>query len=276
MSLGGMVTGVIALNLLGGPAMAATPANAPKLRDVTAARAVIHAIGHFDQTALHRQAAMTAAAKALVAQVQAGCAGAIPATIANGTHQQQGVFLDLVFESAFDLTVRAIHPLDHAATALTKGLDRVHFSKRTFTRRIHDTAKAQQLLLAVKPSDLCADVEAAAAGGFAADAPGTTAFLNGIDSLNPGPTESVPKILKTIGADLVTQSDRAALKRLQKVDARYQKFSLNLGVRWGARLGKVLTSAPPAGGTGGTGGFPTNPPPPSSTRAAMSAAFATF
>ena len=276
MPLGGLVAGVVALGLLGGSAVAATPAKAPKPRDVAAARAVIHAFSRFDQTALHREGAMTALAKALVAQVQAGCAGTIPSSIAKGTDKQQGVFFDIIFEGAFDLTVRAIQPLDHASTSLTKRLDRVHFSKRTFTRRIHDTAKAQQLVLAIKPSDLCADVKTAAAGGFAADAPGTTAFLKGILRLNPGPTETVTKILKTIRADLVTKSDLAALKRLQKVDARYQNFSTNLGLRWGAKLGEVLTSPPPAGGTGGTGGFPTTPPPPASTRAAMTAAFAAF
>jgi hypothetical protein len=267
---------MIALNLLGGSAMAASSVKAPKPRDVTAARAVVKALARFDETALHREGEMTAAAKALVVQVQAGCAGAIPSSIANGTNQQQNVFVDLVLEGAFDLTVRALHPLDHAALALGKGLDRVRFSDRAFTRRIHDTAKAQRILLAIQPSDLCADVKAAAAGGFAADAPGTTAFFKGISRLDPGPTTSTPAIIKKIRVDLLTKSDRAAFKRLQKVDARYQKFSANLGLHWGAKLGKVLTSAPPAGGTGGTGGFPTGPPPPSTTRAAMTAAFATF
>jgi hypothetical protein len=276
MPLGGMVAGIIALNLLGGSALAATPAKAPKPRDVVAARAVTRAITRFDGTALRHEQAMTAAAKALVAQVQAGCAGAIPSSIANGTDAQQGVFVDLVFEGAIDLTVRAMQPLNHAALALGKGLDRVRFSNRAFTLRIHDTAKAQRIILAVHPTDLCTDVKTAAAGGFAADPPGTTAFLKGIDKLDPGPTVSVPTLIKKITADLLNKSDRAALKRLKTMDARYQKFSSNLGLHWGAKLGDVLMSAPPAGGTGG--GFPTGPstPPPASSPAVMTAALTAF
>jgi hypothetical protein len=283
-SLGGVVVATIALNLLGGSALAATPAQPPKPRDVVAARTVIRTLTRYDETAVRDEGVMTAAAKAMVAQVKAGCAGSIPSSIANGTKKQQGVFIDLASEGALDLTVRAIHPLDHAALALSKGLDRVHFSNRAFTRRIHNTGKAQRLLSAIQPSDLCADVKAAAAGGFAADAPGTTAFLKGVDRLDPGPMESVPTIIKKVRADLLTESDRAALKRLHKVDARFQTFSANLGLRWGANLGKVLTSAPPAGGTGP--GFPTGPPtpppttppppPPASSPAAMTSAFAAF
>ena len=156
------------------------------------------------------------------------------------------------------------------------GFDRVHFSNRAFTHRIHNTGKAQRLLVAIQPSDLCADVKAAAAGGFAADAPGTTAFLKGVDRLDPGPLESIPTIIKKVRADLLTESDRAALKRLQKVDARFQTFSANLGLRWGDNLGKVLTSAPPAAGSGTGGGFPSGPPPPppASSPAMMTAALA--
>jgi hypothetical protein len=245
---------------------------------VAAARTVVRVFTRFDETALHREHAMTAAARAWVAQVKAGCAGTIPSTIANGTKTQQAVYFDLVVEEALDLTLRALHPVDHAALVFTKGLDHVHFSRRAFTRAIHDTAAAQRVLLALKPSDLCTDVKAAAAGGFAADAPGTTAFLKGIDRLNPGPTVSVSGVIKTTKPDLLTKSDQAAVKRLRKVDARYIKFSANLGVKWGLRLAKVLLSPPPAGGTGGTGGFPVHPPPPpASVRQAMgAAAFATF
>jgi hypothetical protein len=267
-SLGGVVAGMIAVNLLGGSAMAATP---PEARDVAAARTVIRAITRFDQTALRHEGAMTAAAKALVAQVHAGCAGGLPPSVINGTAQQQAVAFDLVFESAFDLSLDVVHPLGHAALTMAKSLDRVHFSKRAFTRGIHATAKIQRVLLAIRPSDLCGDVKAAAAGGFAADAPGTTAFLKSFESLISGSAQSIPNTLKKIRAYLVTTGDRAALTRLQTVDSRYQKFSTKLVTKWGAKLGSVLTGAPPAGGTGG---FPTGPPTPSITRTAMTAAFA--
>jgi len=40
------------------------------------------------------------------------------------------------------------------------------------------------------------------------------------------------------------------LKHLKTVDATYEKFSENLGSKWGAKLGTVLTTAPSAGATG--------------------------
>lgn len=162
-----------------------------------------------------------------------------------------------------------VHPLHHAGLALAKGLDRAHFSKRTFTRGVHGTARVQRIVLAIAPSDLCGDVNAAAAGGFTSDPPGTTAFLKKFSGEITGPTQSIPETLTKLGPDLVTKADLAALKRARTVDARYHEFSTSLGTKWGNKLGTALVGkAPPPGG------FPTNPPPPASTRTAMASAFA--
>lgn len=257
MSLSGVVAGAIALNLLGGAAMAA-PAAAPKPHDVKAARTVVRAITRFDETAVRHEGAMTAAAKALVAQTSAGCAGGIPASIANGTAQQQAVAFDLIFEAAFDLSIDSLHPVAHPARALSLSLARVHFSKRAFSQDIHAIAKLQSILLGLKPSDLCADVKAAAANGFTADPTGTTAALKGFARVFRPTSKGITAVLKGLRAYLTTDRDRAALKHLQTVDARYQNFSTNLGLKWGAKLGDVLS--PPPSGTG-NGGFPTKPPP---------------
>jgi hypothetical protein len=274
MPLSGVVAGAIALNLLGGSAMAA-PAAAPKPQDVKAARTVVRAITRFDETAVRHEGAMTAAAKALLGQVNAGCAGGIPASIANGTAQQQAVAFDLIFEGAFDLSIDSLHPVVHPARALSRSLARVHFSKRAFSRDIHAIAKVQSILLGLTPSDLCADVKAAGANGFTADPPGTTAALKGFAMVLRPTSKGITGVLKSLRTDLTTDRDRAALKHLQTVDTRYQKFSTNLGLKWGEKLGNVLS--PPPSGTG-SGGFPTNPPPPpptgSARRARMTSAFA--
>ena len=269
MPVGGVAAGVIALNLAGGSALAApTP---PKPRDVAAARTVIRAITRYDETAVRREGAMNAAAKALVAQVQAGCGGGIPSSVANGTAQQQGVAFDLVFEGVIDLSLDALQPVHGPGLALSHTFDRVHFSKRAFTRAIHAIAKLQHALLTQQPSDLCADVKAAAANGFTADPPGTTASLKAFATDLSSATSGVSGVLKKLTAYLTTKRDRAALKHLQTVDTRYQRFSTKLGAKWGRRLGQALTGAPPP-----AGGFPTNPPPPSSTQTAMTGAFATL
>jgi hypothetical protein len=274
MPLSGVVAGAIALNLLGGSAVAA-PAAAPKPQDVKAARTVVHALTRFDETAVRREGAMTAAARDLVAQVKADCAGGIPASIANGTAQQQGVAFDLIFEGAFDLSLDSLHPVAHPGRALSRSLARVHFSKHAFTHDIHTIAKLQSILLGQTPSDLCADVKAAAANGFTADPPGTTGALTGFAKVFIPTSKGITGVLKSLKADLTTDRDRAALKHLQTVDARYQKFSDNLGLQWGTKLGNVLSPPPPGSGNGG---FPTNPPPPppagSAQGAQMNSAFA--
>ena len=189
--------------------------------------------------------------------------------VANGTARQQAIAFDVVFEGVLDLSLDVVHPLRHAGLTLAKGLDRAHFSNRTFTRGVHVTAKLQRVILAIKPSDLCGDVKAAAAGGFTSDPPGTTAFLKKFSGEITGPPQPIPETLTKLGPDLVTRADRAALTRARKVDARYEKFSTRLGTKWGDKLGSVLVAkAPPAGG------FPTSPPPPASTRTAMATALA--
>jgi hypothetical protein len=270
LSLGGVVAGVVALNLLGGSAFAA----APKARDVTSARALVTVITRFDQTALTHESQLNAAAKAGVAHVQASCPGSIPSSVAHGTPKQQAVAFDLVLEGSVDLSVTAMQPIHHAALALAQGLGRTHFSQRTFSHQLHATATIQRRFVTLVPSDFCGDVKAAAAGGFAADPPGTTAFLKRVQRLASSSQVEVPAILKKLGPDLLTAHDRAALKHLKTIDARYETFSTNLGLKWGTKLGSVLAGSPPAGG--GTGGFPTGPPAPGSStmRTALTGAFA--
>jgi hypothetical protein len=267
-----IVAVVLALNLLGGSATAA--AKAPKPTDVAAARTVVHAISRFDETALHREGAMSAAAKALVAQVQAGCPGGIPSTVINGTSQEQAVAFDLVFEAAFDLSLDVVVPVRQPGLALAKGLDRVHFSTAAFTRGIHGTAKIQRNLLALTPSDLCGDVKAAAANSFTADPPGTTAFLAAFQKALTPPSTKITNVLKKLSGYLTSARDRAALKHLQKVDARYQTFATNLGAKWGAKLGDILAPTSSGSGGGSGGGFPPPPTTGSVRRAAMTDAFA--
>jgi hypothetical protein len=273
MPLGGVVAGVVALGLAAGSAIAVAPAKAPKRQDVKAARTVIRALTRFDETALHREGAMAAAARAMVAQVQAGCAGGIPASLAtSGTKKQQSVAFDVLFEGAFDLSINVDRPIEGPTVNLTKRLDHARFARRALTRGIHHVATLERGLVEIKPSDLCVDVKAAAANGFTADPPGTTRFLNSFGRLFGAALGPAPNVLKKLKTFLVTPHDKAALKRLQKLDARANTFSGKLGARWAAKLAAVLSPKPSGGGTGG---FPTNPPPPAGAarRARLASAF---
>ena len=275
MPLGGVVAGVVALNLAGGSAMAAPAKAAPKPQDVTAARTVVRDLTRFDETSLRRQGAMTRAAKAMVAEVRAGCPGTLPQSVLHGTKTQQSVAFDVLFEVTGDLTLNLEGPVNRPAVALAARLDRVHFTKRALTRGLHRLGKIETLFVAVKPTDPCPDVKAAAANGFTADPPGTTRFLNTFFGALSAPVGQGPDVLKQLPTFLTTHRDRAALKHLRQLDARNDKVSTTLGIKWSAKLAEVLS--PPAPG-GSPGGFPTNPPPPPPTGAAaatrMLAAFA--
>lgn len=275
MSLGGVVSAVLALGVLAGPAMAAAPAAAPNPQNVKAARAVVRDETRYNETALRRGGAMTAAARAMVAQVKAGCAGGIPASLASGTKKQQAVVFDLLFEGAFDLSLAVDRPIEAPTVNLSKRLAHIRFATRAFTRGIRQVAKMDRVLIGFAPSDLCTDVKAAGANGFTADPPGTKRILKSLGRLLETAIAPAPKVLKKLKSFLVTGPDKAALKRLKALGNRADAFSSKLSAKWSTKLGAVLTPPAPAGGTGG---FPTSPPPPGPTgalrRLGMASAFA--
>ncbi|HEY1565549.1 MAG TPA: hypothetical protein VGF68_00965 [Solirubrobacteraceae bacterium] len=259
MPLGGVVASALALTLAGGSAVAAAAKPAPKPQDVKGARTVVRDLTGFDQTSLRREGEMNLAGKAMLAQVQAGCAGALPASVLHGTKTQQSVAFDVLFEVGFDLSLKLDAPINRAAMALGARLDRVRFTKRALRRGAHRLAKIETLFVAVRPSDVCADVKAAAANGFTSDPPGTTRVVGIFYRVLATSLGRGPDILKQLPSYLITRRDRAALKRLHRLDARNEKLSTSLGAKWSAKLSSVLS--PPAPPGGGTGGFPTSPPP---------------
>ena len=121
---------------------------------------------------------MTAAAEADGRPGQGRVRGQDPRIGRQRHLQQQAVAFDLVFEGVVDLSlapsIRSITP----RLSLANGLQpRPLHQDRRSRAGIHAIAKLQHALLTLPSSDLCADVKAAAANGFAADPPGTTASL---------------------------------------------------------------------------------------------------
>jgi hypothetical protein len=237
--LGFGVGGAIVVALLGATASAST--SAPKAQDVTAARSVIGGIARFDQAALARRSAQTAAAQALIAQAQQGCAGAIPASAVHGTATQQTVVQDILTEGAFDVAAAVNHPIAGLARAQDAHLAAAHFSSRALTRALHNAGKAaDRALHAMRPTDLCADVTAAAAGGFASDPPGTTEALSRIVSLEGLHALALTDVTKKLRPYLTSTHDRGAVARVTAQTARYEKFSESLQLARERKLVSVL------------------------------------
>ncbi|HEY1715127.1 MAG TPA: hypothetical protein VGG07_19650 [Solirubrobacteraceae bacterium] len=230
---------VVAVAALSGPAIAA-PSTAPKPRDVAAARPVVNALVRFDQAALARQSAVMAAAKAAVAQVQAGCAAAIPKAAQHGTGTQQSVVQDVLVEGALDVSLAANHPLAAPLRQVATRLAAAHFSSPALTRGFQNTARANRLVLSLTPTDLCADVKAAAAAGFAADPPGTTAALKRIARLSSAHGLGLSLIPSKLAPYLVTARDRGALAHLKTLNARYVTAIQGGELTWERKLGSAL------------------------------------
>jgi hypothetical protein len=231
---------VVACAALGGSAIAAAPANAPKSRDVAAARSVLSALTRFDQAALARRSAAMGAAKDAVAQVQAGCAGAIPRSAQRGTGTQQSVVQDVLAEGALDVSLAANRPLAGPLREVATRLAAAHFSSHALTRGFQNTARANRLVLSLTPTDLCADVKAAAAAGFDADPPGTTGALKHIATLSSAHGLGISLIPSKLAPYLVTTRDRGALAQLKTLNARYVSAIQGGELTWERKLGSVL------------------------------------
>jgi hypothetical protein len=235
-----VVGGVVALTGLGGAAVAATSVKAPERQDVAAARSVITALGRFDQAALDRQSAATSAAKAAVASVQRGCDGAIPKSAQNGTGTQQSVVQDLLAEASLDVSLAVNRPLSRPLRDVAASLGAAHFSSRSLSRAFEETSRLNHFVTTLSPTDLCADVKAAAAGHFDADPPATTTALKHISFLSSSHALSLAEIPGKLAPFLVTARDRAALSHVKALNARYGKVIRGVELTWERRVGSVL------------------------------------
>ena len=237
--LGSGVGAAVAVAALSGSAIAA-PSTAPKPRDVAAARSVVSALTRFDQEALARRGAVTAAAKAAVAQAQTGCASAIPRSAQDGTGTQQAVVQDLLSEGALDVSLAVNHPLAGPLRTVATRLAAAHFSSRALTRGFQNTARANRLVLSLTPTDLCADVKAAAASGFDSDPPGTRAALKHVSTLASVHGLGLSIIPSKLAPYLVTTRDRSALAHLKTLNARYVTAIEDRELTWERKLASAL------------------------------------
>ena len=233
------VGGVAAVAALGGPAIAAT-STAPKPRDVAAARSMVTALTRFDQEALARENAVTAAAKAAVAQVQTGCPGAIPKSAQDGTGTQRAVVQDLLTEGALDVSLAANEPLAGPLRVVATRLAGAHFSSRALSRAFSRTAQANRFVLSLRPTDLCADVTAAAADGFDADPTATTSALKHVATLSSSHALALSLIPSKLAPYLGATRERSALAHLKTLNGRYVSAIQGTELTWERKLGSAL------------------------------------
>jgi hypothetical protein len=213
-----------------------------------------------DQTSYYQAGMATrrearADVNAALAQIKATCPQSIPNALLDGTRAQRDLWNQLFNEAADDIALAELQPLGDATSNLAQRLDRLHFSRRAVDRDLRQMSHALRLSLTLAPSDLCTDLKAAAANGFTAVPPATTAFNDHLNEVLAAPSPSLGAIIDDAKPELLTKADRSAIKRLRSVADKYTGFIFNLSINAGFSLADVLGSAsppPPSGGQAGT------------------------
>lgn len=233
-TLGGAV--MVALAAASG-AGAATRSSAA---DAAAARRFVSVETTFLHRAASRQAAERAAGTAFISRVSKGCAGAIPASAANGTTAQQIVVLNLALEAELDLAVTSQHPLAPAVQAEIAALRRLHFTRSAIDRVLASGIKAERAALALTPTHLCTDITTAAAGGFDT-VPAATGRLLRTAGQKLGNSDAITDgaLMRMIKADLPASS-RAAAARLGRLETSVGRAQTRTFAGLSTRMFRVL------------------------------------
>jgi hypothetical protein len=212
--------GVIGALVMSAPASA----HVPNPQDVTAARRPIAAETRFDRAILAHRAAITWAGKGYAAMVRTRCPGALPETVAaHGTSTQRRVAKDLLTEAALGLYAADTRSVTGAERRFVHALNRVHFTQLSLIIAAASVAEGSEPV--TLGTNLCADVKAAAKGGFATDPPGTARATRLSRQMSAGQAPNVPGAIKP---DLITSADRVAARTARTLNQRVNTFTDNL------------------------------------------------
>lgn len=221
-------------------AQAARRAKPPKRSDIAAARALVAAQTGFFAAGLATRREATSDVNAFIGHVKAQCPNALPATLLDGGGPKRNVYTQLFTEASYDAGLAALTAEGDAIASEARALDRIHFSKRAVTRDVRNLARSQRASIALAPSDVCADIAAAAAGGFAMVPPGTTQFVSRVLNALAQPAPSFNTLLADIRPYVVSRQDVAAIKRMRALGVRYTDFIAGLGIDAGGKLADAL------------------------------------
>jgi hypothetical protein len=223
--------------------IAGATARTPSARDVRSARRLMGDLARFYRAALDTRRQANAAVNASIQMIKSTCPNALPNT-SSVPKRRQAVSMQMFTEAAYDIALVASQPVDHAALVEAAGLDRLHFSRRTANRDAREISRGQRLTAALKPSDLCGDLQAAAASGFTRVPPATRHFLAVVNRVFSIPAPSFDGLQKDLGPYLITRRDKAAVRRVRHLGTRYTEFAFTLGLNAGGKLVSVLTGMP--------------------------------
>jgi hypothetical protein len=235
-----LVGSVLGLCLLTGIVPVAGAA-APSARDLTSTNRFVTAVTRYYRSALAHRPAETAAVKAMVAGVTTGCPGSLPKSLAKGTAGQQKVYLQLALEAGLDLGIADVAPLRGALSAQARALGRLRWASAKLDREIRAEMELQRATVKLVPSQLCADIKTAAAGGYATLPSATTRFLTATVRAESQRVPTLSAALTLMKPD-ITPAEAPAVKRLRALAATFRRFTGTLLTGAGKNLEAALST----------------------------------
>ena len=162
------------------------------------------------------------AIEALAAKVQAECRGVLAAAPNLQSPSEQEVNAEV-----FAVVLRAPERAEHAvAVRFARSVRRLHWSGQRLTRLVHSDAQRRALQSGIAPPDLCTDLKAWAASGYAATSAATKGYLRRLDAAGATTLQlSGQKTIKGLLARYEDRTAKALIRRTKTLEAQQARFA---------------------------------------------------
>lgn len=238
-SLGRRVALVCALSAALGAAGGGVAQAAAGSGDRAATESFLRATQRLLNNEIARVPLMKRGLKKFVDHVASTCPDALAALPAQPSAKQADVGSTLVGEAGLDSVLAAFAPLSRPERRYEQAVSRLHWQRRSITHSVITEARDAVALAKVSPSDLCADIRAAAGTGFTQMPSGTRKFVHTVGPLANGPSATLAGILKRMRPSM-TAADQRAAARLASSQKRWGRLTDRALSAEGNRLGAVL------------------------------------
>jgi hypothetical protein len=206
---------------------------------------LIAAVSGFYEAGLRTRHQARADVNHVIVDFKRRCPHVIPFEAVSGTEHQLSVAHQLTVEESADLGLAVSAPVVPAAIHEAAVLKRLRFRSARANRDARQLARSQLLMSAVRPSDGCADLRAAASNHYehvpAATRRLVTRFLDALGSHTPLFVE----LKKDLGLDLptATRHDRIAFTHMRSLVDAYYGFADGVLFRAERKLASVLAGS---------------------------------
>jgi hypothetical protein len=195
----------------------ATPVN-----NVTVTRAYLRAS---DAYALSTYREINAMVVAIDAQANA-IAGQCPSVLTYAPRDE--AFEELGEEASISLWSEAMTAVRSPALRFVGSIERLAWSNRRLTRLVHGEVVEERATVELRPPDLCIQIQAWKAGGYASLPPESSDFLRHTEAISSGSTiglseESRGAVIMRLLKPYEGSAERSLFKRIERLQTRIEK-----------------------------------------------------